>query len=98
MLKLVSGKRNFINLPNEKIKVRSLDVLKLNQMKLIHVGKKRIVIANTEKTMLFLTTVVPTKAVRAESIQAYVLTETGQGILLQLQSCQFFERERTSFS
>jgi uncharacterized membrane protein/nitrite reductase/ring-hydroxylating ferredoxin subunit len=33
---------------NEKIKVAANDELKLNQMKLLHVGKKRIVIAKTE--------------------------------------------------
>jgi uncharacterized membrane protein/nitrite reductase/ring-hydroxylating ferredoxin subunit len=33
---------------NQKIKVATSDELKLNQMKLLHVGKKRIVIAKTE--------------------------------------------------
>jgi uncharacterized membrane protein/nitrite reductase/ring-hydroxylating ferredoxin subunit len=33
---------------NEKIKVATSDELKLNQMKLLHVGKKRIVLAKTE--------------------------------------------------
>lgn len=34
--------------PSKRIQVATTDELKLNQMKLIHAGKKRIVIANTE--------------------------------------------------
>lgn len=41
-------KEEYKDASDEKIKVASSDELKLNQMKLLHLGKKRIVIAKTE--------------------------------------------------
>lgn len=41
-------KEEYYGAGNQKIKVATPDELKLNQMKLLHVGKKRIVIAKTE--------------------------------------------------
>lgn len=41
-------KEEYYDEANEKIKVAASGELKLNQMKLLHVGKKRIVIAKTE--------------------------------------------------
>jgi len=41
-------KEEYYDEDNEKIKVADVDELKLNQMKLLHVGKKRIVLAKTE--------------------------------------------------
>ena len=41
-------KEEYFDKTNEKIKVAVADELKLNQMKLIHAGKKRIVIGRTE--------------------------------------------------
>jgi nitrite reductase/ring-hydroxylating ferredoxin subunit/uncharacterized membrane protein len=42
-------KEEYIDATTDKIKVATADELKLNQMKLLHVGKKRIVIGKTEK-------------------------------------------------
>lgn len=41
-------KEEYKSATNEKIKVATSEELKLNQMKLLHIGKKRIVIAKTE--------------------------------------------------
>ena len=42
-------REEYVNEKSGKIKVASANELKLNQMKLLHVGKKRIVIGKTEK-------------------------------------------------
>ena len=41
-------KESYFDAGNERIKVATSDELKLNQMKLLHVGKKRIVLAKSE--------------------------------------------------